>query len=162
MDKLDERKKDQRITLGILTISIIAVAIYDPGSSYKPFAILAGFLIGSIPFFVASYSMKFPKFYEEIKRHHLSLIGMGTLIILLGMTVDNLMPWVDQTTLSNIGKCIADVHFRNHTETQFQECVAPDLEKIGNIQTITALKTMLYTLGSVFVGLGFRKKSINK
>lgn len=48
------------------------------------------------------------------------------------------------------------MHFRNHNETQFQECVKPDLEKIEAIQKINALTTILYSIGGVFIGLGFR------
>ena len=81
-------------------------------------------------------------------------------MIIAGITADNVMPWVDQITLTNIEICIADVHFRNHNETQFQECVTPDLEKIEGIQKINALTTILYSIGGVFIGLGFRKKII--
>ena len=51
------------------------------------------------------------------------------------------------------------MHFRNQNETQFQECVTPDLEKIESIQKINAFTTILYSIGGVFIGLGFRKKS---
>ncbi len=76
-----------------------------------------------------------------------------------GISTDNVMPWVDQITLTNIENCIADIHFRNHNETQFQECVSPDLDKIENVQQMNALTTILYSMGGIFIGLGFRKKS---
>lgn len=96
---------------------------------------------------------------EKFKKYDISFIIVGLLMIIAGITADNVMPWVDQITLTNIEICIADMHFRNHTETQFQECVATDLEKIESIQKINALTTILYSIGGVFIGLGFRKKS---
>jgi len=69
------------------------------------------------------------------------------------------MPWVDQINLTKIESCIADMHFRNYNETQFQECVTPNLEKIEGIQKINAFTTIFYAMGGVFIGLGFRKKS---
>ena len=104
---------------------------------------------------------------EKIKKYDISFIIIGSLMIFAGITVDNLMPWVDQITLTDIEICVADMHFRHNNETQFQECVNPNLEKIEAIQQITALKTVLYSIGGVFIGLGFRtklkpKKSKNK
>lgn len=104
---------------------------------------------------------------EKVKKYDISFIIIGSLMIIGGITVDNLMPWVDQITLTEIEICIADMHFRHNNETQFQECVNPDLEKIEAIQNINALKTTLYSIGGVFIGLGFRtksksRKSVNK
>lgn len=98
---------------------------------------------------------------EKIKKYEISLIvvAAGLLMIFAGITVDNLMPWVDQITLTEIERCIADMHFRHNDETQFQECVNPNLEKIEATQKITILKTIWYSIGGVFIGLGFRTKS---
>jgi len=96
---------------------------------------------------------------EKVKKYDISFIIIGSLMIIAGITADNVMPWVDQITLTKMESCIADMHFRNHNETQFQECVTPDLEKIEGIQKINALTTILYSMGGVFIGLGFRKKS---
>lgn len=98
---------------------------------------------------------------EKIKKYNTSLIGVGVLIIIAGIVADNVMPWVDQITLTHIEICIADMHFRNHNETQFQECVSPDLDKIEGIQQMNALTTLLYSMGGIFIGLGFAKKSQN-
>lgn len=96
---------------------------------------------------------------EKVKKYDISFIIIGSLMIIAGITADNVMPWVNQITLTKIESCIADMHFRNHNETQFQECVTPDLEKIEGIQKINALTTILYSIGGVFIGLSFRKKS---
>ena len=93
---------------------------------------------------------------EKIKKYDISLIIIGSLVIIGGITIDNLMPWVDQITLTNIEICIADMHFRHNNETQFQNCVKPDLEKIEVIQQVIALKTILYSMGGVLIGLGFK------
>ena len=54
------------------------------------------------------------------------------------------------------------MHFRNHTKTQFQECVAPDLKKIKSIQQLSVLTTIWYPIGGVFIGLDFVTKSKSK
>lgn len=99
---------------------------------------------------------------EKVKKYDISFIIIGSLMIIAGIVTDNVMPWVDQITLTNIETCIADMHFRNHSEIQFQECVTPDLEKIEGIQKINALTTILYSIGGVFIGLAFRTKSKSK
>ena len=96
---------------------------------------------------------------EKVKKYDINIIIVGALMIIGGITLDNLMPWIDQINLTNIEICIADMHFRNHTEKQFQECVNPDLEKIKLIQQINAFTTILYSIGGIFIGLGFRNKS---
>ncbi len=101
----------------------------------------------------------------EIKILDVYFIIAGSLMIVAGIMVDNIMPWVDQISLIKIESCIADMHFRHNNETQFQKCVTPDLEQIQAIQKLTAFTTVLYSIGGVFVGLGFTtksKKSINK
>ena len=95
----------------------------------------------------------------KVTRYDVYFITMGSLMIASGIITDNVLPWADQSTLSKIEMCVADIHFRNHTETQFQECVTPDLEKIEAIQKINALTTILYSIGGVFIGLGFVTKS---
>lgn len=101
----------------------------------------------------------------EIKILDVYFIIFGSLMIFAGITVDNIMPWVNEINLNKIESCIADMHFRHSNETQFQKCVTPDLEQIQAIQKLTALTTILYSIGGVFVGLGFAaesKKSMNK
>ena len=96
---------------------------------------------------------------EKVKKYDIFFMIIGSLMIIAGISADNIMPWADQITLIKIQSCIADMHFRNHNETQFQECVTPDIEKIGAIQKINALTTILYSIGGVFIGLSFRTKS---
>lgn len=100
--------------------------------------------------------------FKKIKNYDISFIIIGSLVIISGITLDNVMPWVDEITLTKIEICIADMHFRHNNETQFQECVTTDLEKIETIQTINALATILYSMGGVFIGLGFSTKSKSK
>jgi len=97
--------------------------------------------------------------FEELKQYHIGLIVLGSLFIATGLVANNVMPWADQITLTHIERCIADMHFRHNNETQFQECVTPDLKKIESIQQINAYTTILFSIGGVFVGLGFSKKS---
>lgn len=99
---------------------------------------------------------------KKIKNYEIGLIFMGSLMIGGGITAQNIMPWIDEITLIKIESCIADMHFRHNNETQFQECVITDLKKVETIQTINALTTILYSMGGVFIGLGFRKKSESK
>lgn len=99
------------------------------------------------------------KFIDEVKKYHVGLFVMGILLIIAGLLIDNAMAWIDQITLMNIESCIADMHFRNTNEIQFQECIFPDLKKIESIQQINAYATIFYSTGGVLVGLGFRKKS---
>jgi hypothetical protein len=102
------------------------------------------------------------KFVDEIRKYHVGLFVMGILFIALGITANNVMLWADQTTLTHIERCIVDMHFRHNNETQFQECVSPDLKKIEAIQQINTYTTILFSIGGVFVGLGFRIKSKSK
>jgi len=44
----------------------------------------------------------------------------------------------------------------------FQKCVFPDLKKIEAIQQINTYTTILFSIGGVFMGLGFRTKSKSK
>ena len=88
-------------------------------------------------------------------------------MITAGIFADTVLPWADETTHTKIESCIADMHFRHNNETQFRECVAPDLKKIEAIQKLITFTTILYSIGGVFVGLGFRtrlksKKSVKK
>lgn len=96
-------------------------------------------------------------------------IIIGALTIFAGIVLNNIMPWADQINLIHIEKCIADMHFRNINETDFQKCVTPNLKHITATQQLIAIITVLYTIGGVFVGFGFKtisksqsKKSINK
>ena len=92
----------------------------------------------------------------------ISFIIIGSLVIIIGIIFDNVMPWLDQIILTKIENCIADTHFRNHNETQFQECVAPDLKQIEVTQKMNALTTILYSMGGVFIGFGFSTKTKSK
>lgn len=96
---------------------------------------------------------------EEIKKHQVGLFIMGILFITAGIFANNIMPWADQIALTQIESCIADMHFRHNDETKFQECVSPDLKKIEAIQQINAYITILFSIGGVFIGLGFSTKS---
>jgi len=88
-------------------------------------------------------------------------------MILSGILVGNILPWSDEITHNKMESCIADMHFRNTTETQFQECVTPDIEKIIVLQKLNALIAAFYSIGGIFVGLGIKtklksKKLVNK
>lgn len=103
----------------------------------------------------------------KVENFDIYFIIIGSLMIAAGISTDNVLPWADETTHTKIESCIADMHFRHNNETQFQECVVPDLKKIEDIQKLNALTTGLYSIGGVFVGLGFRtklksKKSVSK
>ena len=103
----------------------------------------------------------------EVESFDVYFIIVGPLMIVAGILANSILPWADEITHTKIESCIADMHFRHDNEIQFQECVAPDLKKIESIQKLNVLTTVLYSIGGVFVGLGFRtklksKKLINK
>lgn len=99
------------------------------------------------------------KIIKKIQKYHYGLMILGILMIIGGIISDQFMLSVDQITIIEIGNCIADVHFRNNTENQFQECISPDFEKIEIIQKINAFTTILYSLGGAFIGCSFSKRS---
>lgn len=103
----------------------------------------------------------------EIKNVDVSFIILGSLIIAVGISIDYFLPWTEEISHNKIEKCIADMHFRNSTETQFQECVSTDLKQIEAIQKLNVIISVLYSMGGVFVGFGFitkvkSKKLVNK
>lgn len=95
----------------------------------------------------------------EIKILDVRFIIVGSLFLFAGIIIDNTVPWIDQISLIKIESCIADMHFRHNNENQFQKCVTPDLEQIQTIQKLTALTTVFYSIGGVFVGLSFAAES---
>lgn len=97
-----------------------------------------------------SYSAK------QVKHFDLPFIIAGALFIVAGIFADHLMVWIDQITLSNIENCIADMHFRHNNEDTFLACVSTDLGKIEAILHWNTFTTILFSLGGVFIGLGFR------
>ena len=99
------------------------------------------------------------KVIDKIKKYNVELFVIGILFIVMGVFTNNVMPWAEQSTLSYIESCIADMHFRHNNETKFRECVTPDLKEIESIQLINAYTAVLYSMGGVFIGLGFSKKS---
>ena len=71
---------------------------------------------------------------DRVKKFEYSFFIIGSVLIISGIVIDNAIPWSDQITLTKMGNCIADMHFRHNNETQFQECISPDLKKIETLQ----------------------------
>lgn len=97
----------------------------------------------------------------EIKISDVRFIILGIAVIVAGIAFDYALPWVNEINLNKIESCIADMHFRNATETQFQQCVTPDLKQIQAVQQLTLIITIFYSMGGVFIGLGFMTEAKN-
>ena len=95
---------------------------------------------------------------EKSRTHYGYWIFLGITAIIGGLAAESIVPWADQSTLSVIETCIADMHFRNHTETEFRDCVSPDVEKIQALQHLIVITTIFYSVGGIFIGVGLTKK----
>lgn len=103
----------------------------------------------------------------EIEHFDVYFIILGSLIIAAGLSIDNFLPWADESTHNKMEGCIADMYFRHTDEAQFQKCVLPDLTQIESLQKLKVLISILYSVGGIFVGFGFStklksKKLVNK
>lgn len=96
-------------------------------------------------------------FFMYWKNYQYSFFFFGAIMIIGGITIENIMPYVNEIKLIKIEACIADMHFRHNNETHFQNCVNSDIKDIEQIQMVNAYTTIMYSMGGVFIGLGFQK-----